>query len=472
MTVGRMSIRPETAARINLAADFAILVLAAGWSYDFQSNGAELLRAVTCASIAVGVWFITASALRHYDAFAYNRATTDDASLVAVLACAATTVLALSNLILKPNGLVLHVRLCLAVALPSALALRLLLRSIVETEGHVDEVLIVGVGPIGRLTGQDLGKRGRRHRVVGYLEYGSEGEQDLALLIREAHPSEVRLLGRCADLESILRKMPVSEVYIAGNVRKHDAEMQSCIKVCERLGVPFALPASGFRLERARPMDSHDVADGYLHYLAVDGRPHQMALKRLIDIASSAFALWLLMPLFLIVGLLIKLTSRGPVLFKQVRSGLHARPFHMLKFRSMVADAEEWRTKLSALNEQQGPVFKMKSDPRVTAVGRFIRKYSIDELPQLINVLRGDMSLVGPRPPLPDELAKYEAWQLRRLSVRPGLTCIWQVSGRSQISFDQWMYLDLQYIDHWSLAQDFSLLFKTLPAVITGRGAS
>jgi lipopolysaccharide/colanic/teichoic acid biosynthesis glycosyltransferase len=144
----------------------------------------------------------------------------------------------------------------------------------------------------------------------------------------------------------------------------------------------------------------------------------------------------------------------------------------MLKFRSMVINAEELKAQLARFNEQSGPVFKMRNDPRVTAIGRFIRKYSIDELPQLINVLRGDMSVVGPRPPVPAEVATYEAWQRRRLSVRPGLTCIWQVSGRNQITFENWMYLDMQYIDHWSLAQDFNLIFRTVPVVITGRGAS
>jgi len=144
----------------------------------------------------------------------------------------------------------------------------------------------------------------------------------------------------------------------------------------------------------------------------------------------------------------------------------------MLKFRSMVVNAEELKAKLVAANEQAGPVFKMKRDPRITPIGRFIRKYSIDELPQLINVLRGEMSLVGPRPPIPAEVAKYEAWQRRRLSVRPGLTCVWQVSGRNEISFEEWMYLDMQYIDHWSLAQDFQLILKTVPVVLTGRGAS
>src|SRR5471032_752625 len=143
----------------------------------------------------------------------------------------------------------------------------------------------------------------------------------------------------------------------------------------------------------------------------------------------------------------------------------------MLKFRSMVINAEALKDSLAKANEQSGPVFKMRNDPRVTGIGRFIRKYSIDELPQLVNVLRGDMSLVGPRPPLPSEVARYEAWQRRRLSVRPGLTCVWQVSGRNQISFEQWMMLDMRYIDHWTFLEDLRLILRTVPIVLTGRGA-
>ena len=195
-------------------------------------------------------------------------------------------------------------------------------------------------------------------------------------------------------------------------------------------------------------------------------------MKRAIDIVVSAVALALLSPLLLVVAALVKFSSRGPLLFRQARVGQHGRQFNMLKFRSMVVNAEELKARLLARNEQQGPVFKMKRDPRITAVGRFIRKYSIDELPQLLNVLRGEMSLVGPRPPIPAEVAKYEAWQRRRLSVRPGLTCVWQVSGRNEISFEEWMYLDMQYIDHWSLQRDLELIAKTVPVVLTGRGAS
>jgi lipopolysaccharide/colanic/teichoic acid biosynthesis glycosyltransferase len=194
-------------------------------------------------------------------------------------------------------------------------------------------------------------------------------------------------------------------------------------------------------------------------------------LKRLLDIAGSAAALWVLFPLLLLVAALVKLTSRGPVFFRQVRVGLHGKQFNMLKFRSMVTNAEELKTDLAAQNEQSGPVFKMQHDPRVTPLGRFLRRYSIDELPQLVNVLRGDMTLVGPRPPVPQEVAQYEPWQRRRLSVPPGLTCLWQVSGRNEIPFQDWMYMDLQYIDHQNLGQDLNLLLKTVPAVMSGRGS-
>ena len=144
----------------------------------------------------------------------------------------------------------------------------------------------------------------------------------------------------------------------------------------------------------------------------------------------------------------------------------------MLKFRTMVVDAEAQKASLESRNEQSGPVFKIKDDPRITRLGRVLRRYSIDELPQFINVLRGDMSIVGPRPPVPSEVARYEAWQRRRLSVLPGITCVWQVSGRNNISFEEWMYLDMRYIDHWSLTEDFKLILKTVPVVVSGRGAS
>ena len=183
--------------------------------------------------------------------------------------------------------------------------------------------------------------------------------------------------------------------------------------------------------------------------------------KRTLDIILSTLALIFLSPLILIVAILIKLESKGPIIFSQRRVGLNGKEFKMYKFRSMVVNAEELKEKLSNQNEMSGPMFKIKGDPRVTKIGRFIRKTSIDELPQLINVIKDEMSLVGPRPSLPEEVAKFEPWMLDRLTIKPGLTCYWQVSGRSNIGFIEWMRLDLKYVNDRSFLLDLKLIFKT-----------
>jgi exopolysaccharide biosynthesis polyprenyl glycosylphosphotransferase len=196
-----------------------------------------------------------------------------------------------------------------------------------------------------------------------------------------------------------------------------------------------------------------------------------LALKRAFDIVASALALAVLSPVLAAVAVAVKLESPGPVLFGQRRVGRNGRAFRMLKFRSMYVDAEARLDALRAQNEMSGPVFKMRNDPRVTRLGRFLRRSSLDELPQFWNVLKGEMSVVGPRPPVPSEVHEYKRWQRRRLSVRPGITCIWQISGRSNVDFDRWMELDLQYIDSWSLAGDIAICLKTIPAVLSARGA-
>jgi lipopolysaccharide/colanic/teichoic acid biosynthesis glycosyltransferase len=191
-----------------------------------------------------------------------------------------------------------------------------------------------------------------------------------------------------------------------------------------------------------------------------------------LDFLMAFVLLVLLSPLLLVLAALIKLTSKGPVLFRQARCGLGGRKFTLLKFRSMQPDADLRREELEALNEMDGPVFKIRDDPRCTTVGRFMRKFSLDELPQLVNVLKGEMSFVGPRPPLPEEVERYEPWQRRRLRMPPGLTCLWALEGRSKLSFRRWMELDLQYIDTWSPTLDLKIFLRTIPVVLLGRGAS
>ena len=191
----------------------------------------------------------------------------------------------------------------------------------------------------------------------------------------------------------------------------------------------------------------------------------------LVPIAGSALGLLLSWPLLLIAAVLIKLESRGPVIYRSIRIGRGARPFTFFKLRSMVDGADQYRHKLSHLNESDGPVFKIAADPRVTRIGRLFRVTSVDEIPQLWNVLRGEMSLVGPRPPIAEEVVQYEPWQLRRLDVVPGITCLWQISGRSRIGFQEWMRLDLEYIRHRSFWLDLKILIRTIPAVLSREGA-
>lgn len=222
-------------------------------------------------------------------------------------------------------------------------------------------------------------------------------------------------------------------------------------------------------LEPTAPRYSSDLSETQVE-IPVRAVPYAAA-KRMVDIVISLCALIVGFPIFLIVALLVKCTSRGPVLFKQSRVGVGGRLFPCFKFRSMYIDAEARKAELQHLNEVSGPVFKIKKDPRITPVGRFIRKFSLDELPQLLNVLFGDMSIVGPRPPIPAEVRKYSPKQLGRLAVKPGLTCLWQIRGRSSIGFDRWVELDLEYIETMSFWGDLKLIVETVPAVLTGRGA-
>jgi exopolysaccharide biosynthesis polyprenyl glycosylphosphotransferase len=196
----------------------------------------------------------------------------------------------------------------------------------------------------------------------------------------------------------------------------------------------------------------------------------RLVLKRFFDIVFSALVLIILSPLLLLVALLIKVTSPGPIIFEQARCGLNGRRFILYKFRSMVQNAQELRRQVEHLNERE-IAFKIARDPRMTPVGRWLRKFSLDEFPQFFNVLRGDMSIVGPRPPLPDEVDQYERWQRRRLRMRPGLTCLWAVAGRDHIDFNAWMRMDISYIENWSLQLDWSIILKTIPQVLAGRGA-
>jgi exopolysaccharide biosynthesis polyprenyl glycosylphosphotransferase len=248
-------------------------------------------------------------------------------------------------------------------------------------------------------------------------------------------------------------------------------QVEELILACSDQGVRTTIAADLFSIGLIKSEISRFCGIPLIHFQTPPGDSWLLVVKRVLDIVLSAFALVLLSPLLLLLAIGVK-TTPGPVLFRQTRVGLNGRLFQMLKFRSMCEGSDAGKDELRQHNEMKGPVFKMANDPRVTPFGRFLRRFSLDELPQLYNVLVGEMSLVGPRPPVPGEVSLYERRSRRRLSMRPGLTCIWQVSGRNEISdFEQWVKLDLEYIDNWSLLGDLWLLIRTVPAVLIGRGA-
>lgn len=250
-------------------------------------------------------------------------------------------------------------------------------------------------------------------------------------------------------------------------------QVEQAIELCEREGVEVWLLADFFKTQISHTGVDYFFGRPMLVFRSGPERSWPALAKQVIDFVGAAALLAVMGLPMLLVTLAIKLTSPGPVLFRQQRSGLNGQPFTMLKFRSMISDAEQRKQELEALNEMTGPVFKVSNDPRITKVGRFLRKWSIDELPQLLNVLRGEMSLVGPRPLPTDEVARFDDLaHRRRLSVKPGLTCLWQISGRNNVcDFKEWVRLDLEYIDNWSLWLDLKILLRTIPAVLTGAGA-
>lgn len=248
-------------------------------------------------------------------------------------------------------------------------------------------------------------------------------------------------------------------------------QVEEMVLVCAEQGVRTTIAADLFSIGLIKSGISYFGGMPLIHFQTPPGDTWELVFKRFIDVVVSGALLIVLSPLFLLIALGVK-TTPGPIIFRQTRVGLNGRLFDMLKFRSMVDGAEKALGELRSVNEMRGPAFKLKNDPRVTTFGRFLRRFSLDELPQLWNVFVGDMSLVGPRPPIPGEVSLYERRSRRRLSMRPGLTCTWQVSGRNNISdFDTWVKLDLDYIDNWSLSGDLMLLVRTIPAVLFGTGA-
>lgn len=338
---------------------------------------------------------------------------------------------------------------------------RCIIRKIVAGGYHNLNVLVIGAGKIGRSLIKEIGKHPYFGlKIVGYLDDFKEMGDKV---------DGYNILGKTEDFERIVRQEFIDEVFIT--IPSERKLISNLVTKGRNLGISVKIVPDLYGISMGQ-MRFHSI--GYISLLEYYNKGIHGAdlfTKRATDILLSGLGLLLLSPLFLILAIVIKLTSRGPVFYVSRRCGKDKRIFNFYKFRSMVKDAEKILDKLQDKNEMDGPVFKIKNDPRITKIGGFIRRFSVDELPQLWNVFKGDMSLVGPRPPIPEEVEKYEDWQLRRLEIKPGITCLWQIQGRNEISFRQWVDLDIWYIDHWSLWLDLKILFQTIPVVIGRKGA-
>jgi exopolysaccharide biosynthesis polyprenyl glycosylphosphotransferase len=328
---------------------------------------------------------------------------------------------------------------------------------------NIKKVLVLGAGDVAKTFIDSVEKNSDWGvRILGLVCKDEVNVKDLRF--------GYRLLGHTADLRELLHYNPIDELVIALPAKYLHA-VEDAMTICDEEGVPVRIISPFFRnlISQAKADMIHGLP--IIKFSSVERNDFEAALKRSIDIVVSFILLILLAPVFGLIALFIVLDSKGPVFYKWKVLGLNKRPLTSYKFRTMVENADDLKAVIEANNEMNGIAFKMKADPRITKVGKFLRKFSLDELPQFWSVLKGDLSLVGPRPPLQTEVEKYEAWHRRKLSVKPGITCLWQVSGRNEISdFDEWMRLDMKYIDQWSLWLDFKILFKTPLAVLKGTG--
>jgi exopolysaccharide biosynthesis polyprenyl glycosylphosphotransferase len=360
-------------------------------------------------------------------------------------------------------------RLLLAVVFPllaiAAIGIRIVVRQILvlarDHGRNVRYMLVLGAGPRAKAFADLV----ESHAELGLVVIGH----------LKADPSDAGvvldrpLLGMIDDLEQVLHGQIVDEVAVCLPFSMEDLIEQVAL-LCEQEGKVVRMPVAP--MERLLTNGRLESIDGVGVYSLANGpdRAIGLALKRTMDVVGALVAMVVLSPVLALLAIAIRLDSEGPVLFRQERVGLHGRSFNVLKFRSMCNDAEGQLPDLRDQNEINGHAFKLAEDPRVTRVGRFLRRSSLDELPQLVNVLRGQMSLVGPRPPLPTEVANYDTWHRRRLSMKPGMTGLWQVGGRHSPEFDYWVAQDLEYIDSWSLWLDFKIMARTVPAVLGGTG--
>ncbi len=340
--------------------------------------------------------------------------------------------------------------------------IRAFLRTVRAHGRNYRQTLFVGSGASARFLARDLLENPHYGiKIFGSVSFPGETETPV-----EGVPH----LGDLNKLTGILTDARIDYLIIAPSANARSSDVQEVFYLCDKAGIPCHYAPTYFTLQHLSPEVAWYSNMPTIAFRSVPGLPVKLTIKRGIDLLGAIVGLALGSVVMLACAIAIKLQDGGPILYRHTRVGRGGRHFSLYKLRTMCVGAEHEQGELEDRNEQDGPVFKIRKDPRITSLGRLLRKHSLDELPQLFNVLRGDMSLVGPRPPTPAEVRRYDWWQRRRLSVRPGLTCIWQVWGRNTVSFDRWMEMDLYYIDNWSLWMDVKLLLRTMPAVARGTG--
>jgi exopolysaccharide biosynthesis polyprenyl glycosylphosphotransferase len=458
-----------------LLASFAFSILVVSSGLHFGSFRELLAMRIKLSNFAIFLCFMVAwhfifSLFRLYQSRRLSSVHQEAMDVTKATAAGATVLLV--------GAIVVHIRLVTpifviffwAVSTFSTMTSRFLLRWVLKRlrlrGRNLRNVVIVGSNDRARAYARSIESRPELgFRVRGFADFAERSTR--------IESDGYALVANFDNFPEFLRRNVVDEVVVALPMKSLYQQAAQIVGQCREQGVVTRCLSDLFNMKsgsaRAEQVEGQPVTT--ITTAGMDGL--SLLLKRLIDFLSSCVLLTLLSPIFLIVAFIIKMTCPGPVFFVQERIGINKRRFNLIKFRTMMVDAEKRIHQLEHLNEVKGPAFKIKNDPRITGIGRFLRKASIDELPQIINVLKGDMSLVGPRPlPVRDYEGFDADWHRRRFSVKPGITCLWQCNGRSNVSFDRWMELDMEYIDNWSLWLDLKILLMTIPAVLKGSGAA
>ncbi len=439
------------------------------YAIDFFSSRIKVANALLCAVMVI-VWYIIFNMQGIYRSHRLSTALDEFREIGRAVFLASVTLLVVAHIGSWPSITLETAASVGVIGFALIGGMRVLLRLNLRRwrlRGHnIKTLLIVGGGPRARWFANEIRRRTNLgYRIIGYVDdetnFNGHGVKG------------VPRLGDVEDLPLIISNDVIDEVFVALPIKSQYSQIERAINLLEEQGIMVHLFSDNFPHRLARSRTSEFEGTPLLSLHSAPPMTWRTEIKRVIDIVVASLMLVLMFPLLAFAALAIKFDSQGPVFFIQGRVGFNKRRFRMIKFRTMCADAEARLQEVEHLNEKSGPIFKISKDPRITRIGKWLRKTSIDELPQLINVLLGDMSIVGPRPlSVRDALRMEEAWQKRRFSVKPGLTCLWQVSGRSNLSFEQWMELDLEYIDRWSLGLDGMILLRTIPAILSARGAS